>query len=180
MSGVDLNKVLLAVFTTLLVVLLIGNVVNELSHKKHLEHNAYAVVIPDRPAGGAATAPAAPVLEPVVPLLASADLADGQSIAKKRCGTCHTFNDGGKKLTGPNLWGIVGKAKGATSGFSYSDGMKEKGGDWSYADLNAFLANPKSFINKTKMNFAGFKKVGDRAAVIAYLRQQSGSPVPLP
>ncbi|MDP6896631.1 MAG: cytochrome c family protein, partial [Rhodospirillales bacterium] len=32
----------------------------------------------------------------------------------------------------------------------------------------------------TKMSFAGLKKAGDRAAVIAYLRSLSDSPKPLP
>ena len=58
--------------------------------------------------------------------------------------------------------------------------MREKGGAWSYDDLNAFLAKPKEFVPGTIMSFPGFKKVEDRAAVIAYMRQQSASPAPLP
>lgn len=178
MSGAEINKFILAALTVVLVVLLIGNVVNELSHREPLERNAYAVVPQDEPA------PAAPVaakseLESVTPLLASADLEAGQK-ASKRCTACHTLDKGGANRAGPNLWSIVGKAIGSVDGFSYSDALGNKGGVWSYDDLNAFLADPKAFATGTKMNFAGLKDVQDRADIIAYLRQQADTPAPLP
>ena len=183
MSGTEINKLILAGLTTVLVMLMIGNVVNELSHREPLERNAYAVVASDEPApskpGSASPAEATPGLEPVTLLLASADPAAGQK-ASKRCASCHTFNDGGANRVGPNLWGIVGRDKGSVDGFKYSDALRDKGGAWSYDDLNAFLANPKDFIKGTRMSFAGVKKVQDRAAIIAYMRQQSASPLPLP
>ena len=178
MSGLDSIKVILAGLVALLVVLLIGNVVNELTHKEPLERPAYAVIVSDEPEP-ARPAAAAPELEPVTPLLASADPAAGQK-ASKRCATCHTFTDGGANRIGPNLWGMVGKDKGAVDGFRYSDALRDMGGAWSYDDLNAFLANPKGFLNGTKMNFAGVKSVQDRANIIAYMRQQSANPAPLP
>ena len=58
--------------------------------------------------------------------------------------------------------------------------IKGKPGDWTYEDLNQFLANPKGYAPGTKMAFAGLPKAGDRAALIAYLRTLSGSPKPLP
>jgi cytochrome c len=178
MTGIDSIKVTLAALTTLLTVLLISNVVNEVTHHEPLERPAYAVIASDEPEPAAAVE-AAPELEPVTPLLASADPAAGQK-ASKRCATCHTFNDGGANRIGPNLWGIVGQDKGAVDGFKYSDAIRDMGGVWSYADLNAFLADPKGFLKGTKMNFAGIKSVEDRAAIIAYMRQQSASPAPLP
>lgn len=183
MSGVEIIKLILAAFTTLLIVLLIGNVVNELSHKEPLERNAYAVLAPDEAEAGkpepASPAAAAPGLELIAALLASADPAAGQKAAK-RCVTCHTFNDGGSNKIGPNLWGIVGKDKGTVDGFRYSDALRESGGVWSYDDLNAFLADPKGFLKGTRMSFAGVRSVQDRAAIIAYMRQQSSNPLPLP
>ncbi len=183
MSGLEINKWILAAFTTLLIVLLIGNVVNELSHKEPLEHNAYAVPGLDGAAPAtpepASQAAAAPALESITALLASADPAAGQK-ATKRCAICHTFNEGGSKKIGPNLWGIVGQEMGTVDGFKYSDALRDKGGAWSYDDLNAFLANPKVFIKGTRMSFAGVKSAEDRAAIIAYMRQQSSNPLPLP
>jgi cytochrome c len=65
--------------------------------------------------------------------------------------------------------------------FAYSDALKGKSSEtWTYEDLNAFLAKPKDYAPGTKMSFAGVRKVGARADLIAYLRGQSGSPAALP
>ena len=51
-----------------------------------------------------------------------------------------------------------------------------KGGNWSYADLDAFLANPKGLVPGAKMVFAKLKKPNQRANILVYLRAISGSP----
>jgi len=112
-------------------------------------------------------------------MLADADADKGRKLFKK-CVACHTPDEGGKNKVGPNLWDIVGGAKAAREGFKYSKALAGLGGEWSYADLDAFLRKPKEFAKGTKMAFAGFKKPGDRAAVIVYLRGLSGAPKPLP
>ena len=43
-----------------------------------------------------------------------------------------------------------------------------------------FLYKPKKFVKGTKMNFAGLKKVQDRANIVLFFREQSENPVPLP
>jgi len=115
----------------------------------------------------------------ILPLIAAADPAAGQAIAKK-CNTCHTFDKGAPAKVGPNLWNVVGGPHAHMEGFSYSEAMKSSGGTWDYAALDQFLTNPKAYIPGTKMGFAGLKKPEDRAAVIAYLRTLSDNPVPLP
>jgi len=112
-------------------------------------------------------------------LLASAS-ADGGKKAFKKCKSCHTTKNGGKNKVGPNLWGIVGKAKASTAGFKYSGALKGLGGNWSYQDLDAFLISPKAFAKGTKMSFKGLGKAKDRAAIIVYLRSLSDQPKPLP
>ncbi len=116
---------------------------------------------------------------PIIALLASADIAKGARISKS-CAACHSFNKGGKNKQGPNLWGIVGKGKADKDGFSYSDAMKSVGGIWDYDSLNSFLTKPKKYIKGTKMNFAGLRKDKDRAALIIWLREQSDAPFALP
>lgn len=125
----------------------------------------------------ARTEPAGP--EPIAAMLAEADIARGESITKK-CTACHTFDEGGAAKQGPNLYNIVGADIAAREGFSYSDAMAEHPGEWSYANLNAFLFKPKTFLKGTKMTFVGLKKTRDRADLIAYLRSLSASPQPLP
>jgi len=112
-------------------------------------------------------------------LLASADAGLGKKVFKK-CKTCHTADQGGKNRVGPNLWGVVGRTKASHAGFKYSGTLVRLGGQWSYADLDAFLASPNAFAKGNKMTFKGLPKAADRAAVIAYLRGQSDSPLPLP
>jgi len=105
-------------------------------------------------------------------LLAEADSAKGQKIFKK-CGACHTQDQGGKNKVGPNLWNIVGRGVAADEGYNYSDAMASRGGSWSIAALNEFLANPKGSMPGTKMSFAGVKKDGDRANVLLFLQSLS-------
>lgn len=124
--------------------------------------NETAAAEPATPAADAA--PAAPA--------ADADLvAAGEKIFKK-CAACHKVGDGAKNAAGPMLNGIVGMPAGAVEGFKYSPAMTDAGAGgmvWDAATLDAYLADPKGFIPKNKMSFAGLKKPEERAAVVAYL-----------
>ncbi|MFT5703723.1 MAG: cytochrome c [Rickettsiales bacterium] len=108
----------------------------------------------------------------IAEMIANADLKAGAKVFKK-CASCHTSNQNGANKVGPNLYAVVGRNKASTVGFSYSDALKAKGGNWSIEDLNQWLEKPKDFIPKNKMAFAGLKKDKDRANVIAYLKQQT-------
>ena len=120
--------------------------------------------------------------ETVAMLLASADAAKGENVAKK-CAACHTFDNGGAAKQGPNLWNIVNRKIGGVGGFGYSADLAALGEAekvWDYDSLDHFLRKPKDFANGTKMAFGGISKVGDRADLVAYLRSLSDSPAPLP
>ena len=117
--------------------------------------------------------------EDILMLLASADVASGEKVAKK-CISCHSFNEGGANKVGPNLWNIVGTQMAANDEFSYSQALQEFGGVWDYESLNAFLIKPTGYISGTKMSFAGIRKAQQRADVILYMRAQATEPAPLP
>jgi cytochrome c len=117
--------------------------------------------------------------EPIEKLLASATVERGEMDAKA-CMACHNFQKGGPNGIGPNLFGVVGRPRASAPGFTYSDAMKAKGGEWTIEDLNKFLTSPKEFVPGTKMTFPGFSRGSQRADVIAYLNSLSDNPKPLP
>lgn len=134
--------------------------------------------LPSGAAPAKAAAPAAAAV-PLADLLAKADPAKGKDLAKV-CAACHNFEKGAGPKVGPDLYGVVGRPKGGEPGFSYSDAMKAKGGDWTFADINDFITSPKTFVPGTKMGFGGEPDAEKRADIIAYLRTLSDNPVPLP
>ncbi|WP_448189370.1 c-type cytochrome [Azospirillum sp. sgz301742] len=178
--SMETNKIFGAILLALLIGTMSGFIAEVLVHPKPLEKNAYAIAVPEKaPADAAAPAGGGGAPAPIGPLLAKADAGAGQTAAKA-CAACHTFNKGEPAKVGPNLYGVVGGPKAHMQGFSYSDAIAKKGGQWGYEDLNQFLHDPKGYAPGTKMTFAGVKKDQERANIIAYLRSLSDNPPPLP
>lgn len=179
MDSFEINKIAGAILFAMLVIVGVHNLGNILIAPKKLTENAYKVEVPEEAAPAAATAGPAEPEKPIAALLAAADVKRGETSFKK-CATCHTPEKGGANRVGPNLWDVVGAKKGHIAGFAYSTALTGKGGEWDYEALNQFIANPKGYINGTKMSFAGIKKPEERADLIAYLRSLADSPKPLP
>ena len=125
-----------------------------------------------------ATAPSEPPPD-LGTLLAAADAAKGERAARV-CMSCHTFEQGGPNRVGPNLWAVVGRDIGSHAGFNYSNALRTHPGNWTYDELDHYLASPARAIPGNKMSFAGLRKPQDRANLLAYLRSLSPSPVPFP
>lgn len=128
----------------------------------------------------AADAAPVEVEKPIAFYLASASPEKGEAVFKK-CGACHNAEKGGAAGIGPNLYGIVGAPHARAAGYAYSDALSAmKGKPWSWDELSAWLASPKTYAPGTKMAFAGISKPDDRAALLVYLNTKSDSPQPLP
>jgi len=177
MTGPDSNKIFAAILIAGITAYLAAFVADRVvAPEVKLEKNAVEVEGGDV-AGGGPAAKTGP--EPIMHLIASADVARGEKLSKA-CAACHSFDNGGANMVGPNIYGVVGGPKAHSASFAYSDGMTSKGGSWDYDSLNKFLYKPKAFIDGTKMNYVGLKKPEDRAAMIAWLRTLGSSSYGLP
>lgn len=182
MDSWEFNKIAGALLLTLLIAIGVSNFADAIVAPKKLAEPAYKVPGVEAAAapGGGAPAPAPAALDPVGPLLATASIEDGEKSARK-CVQCHTFEQGGANKIGPNLHGIVGAKKAHLDNFAYSNAMKDRHAEeWTYENLNAFLASPQGYVKGTKMSFAGIRSSKERADLIAYLRSVSPNAPPLP
>ena len=102
---------------------------------------------------------------------------NGKSVFDKTCGGCHRLTG---KHTAPPLEGIVGRAKASIAGQEYSDALRDIGGNWTFEELNKFVANPRTAVPGTSMIFRGLPEDDQRADLILFLRNQSTDPQPLP
>lgn len=173
----EMNKVFAAVLVAGIVASLSGFIAGQLVPSEKIAEDAVAIESAAESTAGGVAAPAGP--EPILAMIAAADVAKGEKLSKV-CAACHSFDKGGVMKIGPNLWNTVNGPKAHIAGFSYSQGLKSMGGKWTYDALNHFFWKPKAYIADTKMTFVGLKKPEDRAALIAWLRMQADSPAALP
>jgi len=179
MNSFEFNKIAGALLFSLLVIIGVQNLSSVLYTTEAANPLSYPVEVASS-AGAhsdsdAEEVDAGPTL---AQLLASADITKGAKVAKK-CAACHTFDDGGANKVGPNLYGVLGQPMAQTAGFNYSGAMSDMGGTWDFETLDAFLLKPGTYVPGTAMSFAGLRKPGDRANLIAYLNSL-GSNVALP
>ncbi|NYT43087.1 c-type cytochrome [Sphingomonas sp. R-74633] len=91
-----------------------------------------------------------------------------------RCAGCHKNNPNAPDFGGPNLYGIYGRPMGQSSPtFGYTAALRNAGGKWDAATLDAWIDNPRAVVPGTSMQFAGVPDPLDRADIIAYLKSRS-------
>jgi cytochrome c len=172
MSDLFFNKIAAAGLAAALGFIGINKMANVAVHADIPDVPAYSKYVP----GDSAEVKDVPAPFPQAEWIAGIDATKGAKVFKK-CTSCHNADAGGKNGTGPALWNVVGRAAATGADFGYSPAMKSAGLTWNYAELDAYLTNPKAYVPKTKMAFIGVKKPADRAAVIEYLRLRSDAPV---
>ena len=88
---------------------------------------------------------------------------DGAQLFNMQCKMCHNGSP-----MGPPLAGVAGGPI-AAKPFAYSPALKNKGGTWTDANLDAFLKAPSAFAPGTKM-LISVGADANRAAIIEYLK----------
>jgi cytochrome c len=120
------------------------------------------------------------------------DAAAGEKVFKK-CQTCHMIvNEAGDVLagkagkTGPNLFGLPGRAAGTYPDFKYGESIVALGATgfaWNEADFVSYVADPAKFLKeklddkaaKSKMSFK-LPKEEDAKNVWAFIASLSPAP----
>ncbi len=105
---------------------------------------------------------------------AEADRQNGRRQAQL-CRACHSLEEGGANMIGPNLYSFFGDEAGIRQGFDYSESLREADFVWTPRALDAWLARPAIFLPGNRMTFAGVSREKDRADLIAYLLEATES-----
>tara|TARA_B100000686_G_scaffold149590_1_gene156856 strand:+ start:16218 stop:16727 length:510 start_codon:yes stop_codon:yes gene_type:complete len=166
MSSFEINKIMGAIFSVTLLILVINNITTALYNEEdtpiEIKTNSIEKNLIQKN------------VEQIVEInieerLVNADINQGLKIIKK-CIACHTFTKDGKNKLGPNLYNITSRKIASIQGFKYSNSLDEKNDIWSNENLDKFLTNPKKWAPGTKMIFIGIKNPQDRANLIKYLQ----------
>ncbi len=180
--SLELNKIMAAGLTAGVIAMTSGLIADLLiakpGHHEGEEHH-FAYMVETGEESEEAVVEAEPGIEPILALLADADIEAGEK-RSRACTACHSFDKGGANKVGPNLWDIVNAPKAQKDGFAYSEALASMEEPWSYTNLNLFLAKPKEYAPGTKMSYGGLKKADQRAELIAWMRTLSDDPAPLP
>lgn len=179
MSGdLTFNKIAGAGLATVFAIMVVNTVAEAVYHRDAPEKMGYFIEVAEETEGGAA----AELPTDWGTVLPIADLAAGEG-AFARCAACHTADQGGANGTGPNLFGVVGRAVASHAGFTFSEALRAHAAaapTWTYDELDAFIANPQRHVPGTAMTYGGLRNAEDRANLIAWLRSQGSEGYAIP
>ena len=166
MSSFEINKIMGAIFSVILLILVINNITTILYEEEDTSVEIKIKTIEKDIAEEK--------VEKIVDInieerLINADIDKGLKMVKK-CEACHTFTKDGKNKIGPNLYNIISRKIASLEGFKYSNSLNEKNDNWTNKNLDNFLTNPKKWAPGTKMIFMGIKDPQDRANLIKYMQ----------
>jgi cytochrome c len=97
------------------------------------------------------------------------DIEHGKATFQTMCGVCHSVQQTGGPVEGPNLLGLVGREAASLPDFTkYSDALRGSGIHWTVETLDKFLVNPMAMVPGTFMPML-IPDDKTRADVVAYL-----------
>jgi len=173
-----MNKILVSIIFTLILVLGINKITNIIYHVEKPETPAFQINVTTVASSETQKGSDSSQDGDIMALFASVSAAEGAKIFSK-CKACHSIAKGGDNKIGPALWNVLGRQAGSIENYKYSKAMAAYGKIWSFEEMNGFLIKPKDWIKGTKMSFAGLKNAKDRAALILYMNENADNPLPL-
>lgn len=91
-----------------------------------------------------------------------------------QCRACHDTQPSDVLKVGPNLHGVVGRRAANEPTFkTFSVALKESKLTWTPETLDRWIANPGALVPGTTMALAGIANPADRAAIVAFLANES-------
>lgn len=125
------------------------------------------------------------LLAGAAPMVASTVTGDAERGAElfRECKLCHQAGRGARHRIGPHLNSILDRAVGSIAGYRFSRAMRsagESGLSWTRETLDAFLADPRAVVPRSRMSYAGMANSQDRADLVAYLARFSRRETDLP
>ena len=91
-----------------------------------------------------------------------------------KCRACHTYQEGGRNLVGPRLFGVFGRKAGTVPDYSYSEAMKKSDVVWTDRTLDGYLAATQDFMPGNKM-YGGLAIEQDRIDLLFWLKKVTAS-----
>ena len=150
----EFNKVLCAVLSAILVLLLSSFIGELLYHPKKTQNNvSYAIeeeikeqlaVKQDEPRKEKTI-----TLDTIETLLINANLEEGEKFVTKNCSACHSFNLPIKNKVGPSLAKIMNRKIGSIESYKYSNALKNiEERERRFYEMNGSLSDLKNYIIK--------------------------------
>lgn len=99
-------------------------------------------------------------------------MSNGERQFMRKCSICHSLAPGASRRAGPSLFGIFDRKAGTFAGYRYSTRLTGSDIVWTEQTIDAlFDIGPDHFIPGSKMPQQVIARPGDRADLIAFLRQ---------
>jgi cytochrome c len=105
--------------------------------------------------------------------LPAAPADNGKLAFNNLCRTCHSLKEDDNRL-GPSLHRIFGAKAGQSSGYAYSQSLRQSGVTWNEATLDRWIENPESVIPNNNMKpYNGLADAAVRKSIVNYLKMSS-------
>ena len=97
---------------------------------------------------------------------------NGERQFMRQCSICHALGPGPSRKAGPTLHGLFGRPAGSVPGYFYSPTLRNAQIVWGEDTIDAlFDMGPDHYIPGSKVPMQVIAGAGDRADLIAYLKQ---------